>query len=145
MLMAVNSPSKMLKFRNLLWKLHYKLEKQDAYTSFDKLTDDPRYRAHILASMHNHENADLSELVAKIIEQEKLLGIHYELDENDITPLPTTKIKPNNIAEPQQANRTTGFKYAGLFLVLAFITVIAYSLNSSYSSITSISAEDTSG
>jgi len=82
--MSKSSPSKTLKFRNLLWKLHYKLEKFGQHTSFEKLTDDPRYRAIILdCALKNIDNTALTEIAKKIIEQEKVLDIHYVLTEDD--------------------------------------------------------------
>ncbi len=82
--MSKSSPSKILKFRNLLWKLHYKLEKNGQHTSFEKLTDDPRYRAIILGSaLENTNDTSLIELAEKIVDQEKVLDIHYVLTEDD--------------------------------------------------------------
>ncbi len=82
--MSKSSPSKILKFRNLLWKLHYKLEKIGQHTSFEKLTDDPRYRSIILDSaLKDLDNTALAGIAEKIIEQEKVLDIHYVLTEDD--------------------------------------------------------------
>jgi len=130
--MAENSPSKMLKFRNLLWKLHYKLEKKiHTHTSFEQLTNDPLYRANILASIKDHENSDLAELANKIIEQEILLGIHYELDENDLEPL--VSMLPKNKAETRQSPQTKTrnndwFLRASIVLLCSFLIIIGYSL-----------------
>lgn len=115
--MSENSPSKMLKFRNLLWKLHYKLEKKQSHTSFDKLTDDPLYRAKILSDAVKSDDNKLSELAHKIIEQEIILGIHYELDEDDshVIIVDTASHKPSS--KPSKQSR--------LFIITLLIVLIS--------------------
>ncbi|MBL1321981.1 MAG: phosphate ABC transporter substrate-binding protein [Methylophaga sp.] len=127
--MSKSSPSKVLKFRNLLWKLHYKLEKIGQLTSFEKLTDDPRYRAIVLSSaLKSADNTDLTTIAEKIIEQEKILDIHYILNEDD-----THHDISNTIATQEKDN--TWLKTTLLTLLFLFIAISVYSCNPSTSSV----------
>ena len=126
--MAHNSPSKMLKFRNLLWKLHYKLEKTGtSHTSFERLNNDPHYRARILDFMMKQDDDDLSDLAAKIIEQEILLGIHYQLDEDEASSL---SLNTQTALSQKSPRRKSWFSSAALSLLVLLIAFVGYSTSS---------------
>ena len=120
--MSENSPSKMLKFRNLLWKLHYNLEKRSKHTSFNKLTDDPLYRATILAQLIKDKDPKVADLAARIIEQEIILGIHHEIDAEELASAAPLYI-PNTESNDSKA---PPYKWLVLALFLFSITLMAY-------------------
>jgi len=118
--------SKSLKFKNLLWKLHYSLEKTNIPTNIERLSNDPRYRAttfkHILT---NSENEDTIALTKKIIEQEKALGIHFELLNSNISTDNDNFEKPTDNIKSNQKKMLPLLSFA-LFIILAFIGSIYY-------------------
>ena len=82
--MTKHHPSSWLKFKNMLWKLHYRLERLGYPTEFEKLHLDHRYRALILHHVLHHMNDDKTHATAqKIIAYEQQLGISYRLSEQE--------------------------------------------------------------
>ncbi len=114
--MTKHHPSSWLKFKNLLWKLHYRLERLGYPTEFEKLHLDHHYRALILHHVLHHLNDDKAhETAQKIIAQEQQLGISYRLNEQE-------KISP--FASMQTASRSS---WLGLMMALALILLIGSS------------------
>jgi len=127
--MSENSPSKTLKFRNLLWKLHYKLEKKSTHTSFEELTDNPKYRASVLDELVKSDDLKLVELASKILEQEALLGIGYELDDGETLDSIENKATPSqNESKKTPSKQKSGSKKFIILLLLfivLFISILA--------------------
>jgi len=118
--MSESDPAKLLKFRNSLWKLHHRLDKKHKHTSLKKLTDDDRYRAQVLASLADNPDEKLAQLVSTIKEQEKLLGINYDLTEEDNEAIAILKQ-----GQPTAAVASTSNEESNKKLPLIIFSVIA--------------------